>query len=170
MSGTIFRFDRMSRCGFALVLAACIALPMPVFAGVADPSAESFLATIYRSYVGKSRQEAKGIALENAATVRRYFSAGLASLILDDSVEANGRGVPPALGGDPFVGRQDWQISDLSIDVKEYGPVKATGIVAFTNFGQPAKIVLELMKVGDAWRIADIQWDSGSLRGLYRRK
>jgi hypothetical protein len=24
--------------------------------------------------------------------------------------------------------------------------------------------------VGESWRIADIQWDSGTLRGLYRNK
>jgi hypothetical protein len=30
--------------------------------------------------------------------------------------------------------------------------------------------VVELLKVGESWRIADIQWDSGTLRGLYRNK
>jgi len=27
-----------------------------------------------------------------------------------------------------------------------------------------------LLRSGKEWRIADIVWDSGSLRGLYRRK
>jgi len=37
-------------------------------------------------------------------------------------------------------------------------------------FGKPERVVLELLRSGKEWRIADIVWDSGSLRGLYRRK
>ena len=77
---------------------------------------------------------------------------------------------PPALDGDPFVGRQDWDISDLAIEVKETGAVKAIGTVTFMDSGKPQKVVLELLRSGNDWRIADIEWGSGSLRGLYRRR
>jgi hypothetical protein len=43
--------------------------------------------------------------------------------------------------------------------------------VSFTNFGKADKVVVELLKVGADWRIADIQWgDAGTLRGLFRKK
>jgi hypothetical protein len=38
----------------------------------------------------------------------------------------------------------------------------------FKNFGKPARIVLELHRLGKESRIADVEWNSGPLRGLYR--
>jgi uncharacterized protein DUF3828 len=161
----------MSRRGFALGLAAVLSMPAPLSARAAEPaaSAKSFVEKIYGSYVGSSTQDAKGVPLENASIVRAYFTPGLASLILEDAAAAKRRGEPPTLDGDAFVGRQDWDIAGLSIDVKESG-AKATATVSFTNFGKGEKVVVELLKVGERWRIADITWDSGTLRGLYRKK
>jgi hypothetical protein len=160
----------ISRRGFALSLAAVLAVPAPVLAR-AEPaaSAKTFVEKIYSSYVGSAAQEAKGVPLASASTVKRYFTPGLASLILDDEAAAKTRGEPPTLDGDAFVGHQDWDIADLSVDVKESG-AKATATVSFTNFGKAEKVVVELLKVGESWRIADIQWDSGTLRGLFRKK
>jgi hypothetical protein len=160
-----------SRRGFALSLAMVLAMPPCVLARGAEPSAspKTFVQQIYASYVGSSARNAKGIQLDNASTVRRYFTAGLASLILEDGAAAHTRGEPPTLDGDAFVGKQDWDIANLSVDVKESGP-KATAIVSFIDAGKAAKVVLELLRVGESWRIADIQWNSGTLRGLYRKK
>jgi hypothetical protein len=38
------------------------------------------------------------------------------------------------------------------------------------NFGKPEKVVLELLRLGSEWRVADVKWDSGTLHGVYRRK
>jgi hypothetical protein len=141
----------------------------PAFAAK-DASAKAFLESIYQRYVGGSDVAGKGIPLAGAKVVRSYFTVGLASLILEDRATAVRRSEPPVLDGDPFIGHQEWDISNLSIEVKEIGAVKATGVVSFTNAGKPEKIVLELLRSGNDWRIADIQWDSGSLRGLYRKK
>ena len=159
------------RRALAFGLAAVLAMPGPVLARVTEPapSAKTFLEQIYRSYLGKSAQNAKGVPLENPATVKRYFSAGLASLILDDGAEARKRGEPPILEADVFIGHQDWDIANLAIDVKESG-AKATAVVSFVNAGKSEKVVLELLNVGEGWRIADIVWDSGTLRGLFRKK
>jgi len=160
-----------SRRSFGLGLVLLAATPGSLLARPTEPasSARTFLQQIYRSYLGNSAQNAKGIPLENAATVKRYFSPGLASLILEDGAAAKQRGEPPTLDGDVFVGHQDWNIADLAIDVKEIG-AKATAVVSFVNAGKSEKVVVELLKVGESWRIADIAWDSGSLRGLYRKK
>jgi hypothetical protein len=162
---------KMSRRGFACGLAVVLAMPGPLLARASEPgaSAKTFVQQIYGSYVGNSAQNAKGIPLENPSIVKRYFTPGLASLMLEDSAAARKRGEPPTLDGDPFVGKQDWNIADLLVDVKEAG-AKATATVSFTDAGKAEKVVVELLKVGESWRIADIQWDSGTLRGLYRKK
>jgi len=158
----------ISRRGFAAGLAAAFALPAPLLARAADATAKNFVEQIYQSYVGAAGQ--KGIPLEDAATIRRYFTPGLASLILDDQAAAKKRGEPPTLDGDAFVGHQEWDITGLSVDAKEAGS-KATATVSFTNFGKSEKVVIELLKVGATWRIADIRWDDAStLRGLFRKK
>jgi hypothetical protein len=102
--------------------------------------------------------------------IRGYFTVGLATLILEDRASAAKRGEPPALDGDPFVGHQEWDISNLAIEVKDTGGLKAVGTVTFTNAGKPEKVVVEMLRSGKDWRIADIQWDASSLRALYRKK
>ena len=158
----------MSRRAFAAGLV-LLAMPAPLLARAAEPvTAKSFVEQIYSSYVGMAGQ--KGIPLDGPAVIRRYFTPGLASLILEDRAAADKRGEPPTLDGDAFVGHQEWDISGLSVDAKEAGG-KATATVSFTNFGKAEKVVLELLKVGTDWRIADIQWDDAStLRGLFRKK
>ena len=135
-------------------------------ARVAPPTAKSFLTTIYQAYNGNSAQSAKGIALDDADAIRRYFSPGLASLILDDSA-AGRAGDAIVLGNDPFVGHESWDIADLSVEVKG---AKAIGTISFTNFGKPEKVVVELLKVGADWRIAEIKWGPLTLRSIYRKK
>jgi hypothetical protein len=90
----------------------------------------------------------------------------LASLILEDRAAATERGESPVLQGDPFIGRPEWDISDFSIDVKDTSAAKTIGTVTFMNFGKPERVVLELLRSGKEWRIADVEWDSGTLRGL----
>jgi hypothetical protein len=89
---------------------------------------------------------------------------------LDDRAAAAKRGKSPALNGDPFIGHSEWDISDLSVDVKDTAGLKTVGAVSFLNFGKPEKVVLELLRSGNEWRIANVEWDSGTLRGLYRHK
>jgi len=135
-----------------------------------ESAAKAFLGSIYRHYLGKSSADAVGVALTSAKLVRGYFTVGLASLILEDRITAAKRGEPPALAGDPFVGHQEWDISNLAVDVKDTGALKTIGTVTFVNSGKPEKVILELLRSGTEWRIADIEWESGTLRGLYRRK
>ena len=62
-----------------------------------------------------------------------------------------------------------WDVSDFSIDVKDTGAPKTVGTVTLMNFGKPERVVLELLRSAKEWRIADVEWGSGTLRGLYRR-
>jgi hypothetical protein len=165
----------ISRRHLGLALASILALQaVPAFAGgkhrAGKPAAEEFLGSIYQRYRGKSSVAGPGIALVDAQSLRSYFTAGLASLILEDRAAATERGESPVLESDPFIGRSEWDISDLSIAVKDTGALKAVGTVTFLNFGKPEKVVLELLRLGNEWRVAEVKWDSGTLRGVYRRK
>jgi hypothetical protein len=164
-----------SRRRVALVFAAILAFPaVPAFAGgkrsAGEHPAKKFLGSIYQRYLRKSSAAAAGIPLTDAQSVRSYFTFALASLILEDRTAATKQGESPALGTDPFIGRPEWDVSDLSVDVKDTAGFKTVGTVTFMNFGKPEKVVLELLRSGEEWRIADVEWDSGTLRDLYRRK
>jgi Protein of unknown function (DUF3828) len=149
--------------GAAVAASMCPTAP----ASARDVGAKAFLNAIYREYLGKSGT-GKGVPLTNTKSVRGYFTVGLASLILEDRATATRRGEPPVLDGDPFIGHQDWDISEIAVEVKATDAVKTTASVAFTNAGKPERVTLELLRTGAEWRIADIAWDSGTLRGLYR--
>jgi hypothetical protein len=164
-------FSRRSLALAFVVLAFPVA---PVFAGrehrAREDAAKKFLGSIYQRYLGKSSAAAAGVPLTDAQSVRSYFTFALASLILEDRAAATKQGESPALGTDPFIGRPEWDVSDLSVDVKDTAGFKTVGTVTFINFGKPEKVVLELLSSGKEWRIADVEWDSGTLRDLYRHK
>lgn len=154
-----------------LLAAAVLAtLGSPAGARETDTSAKTFLSGIYQTYVGNSAGTAKGVALDSPEAVKRYFSHGLASVILEDGAGVRPSGGGLVIGSDPFVGRESWDIADLKIDVKDAGPAKAIGTVTFSNFGKPETVTVELLKLGTAWRVSEIKWGPLTLRGLYKTK
>jgi hypothetical protein len=136
-----------------ILSAACAAVAAPAFA--ADQSARDLVAAIYAAYKGKKSQ---GIVLDNAGAVRRYFALPLAALIIKDMDEAAKRGDVGALDGDPFIDGQDWEIASFDIAVSEPAPAKARATVKFDNAGTPKTVVLDLIKIDNAWRIGEITW------------
>jgi hypothetical protein len=123
---------------------------------------KAFLADIYHHYVGSSAGTAKGISLNSVKTERSYFTFGFASLIIEARAPAANRGEPPVLDADPFIVSEDWDISNLAIEVTDTGAFKAIGTIRFMNFGKPEQVVLELLRSGKDWRIADVTWESGT--------
>ena len=150
-----------------LLAVACAALAAPSLA--ADQSARDFVTAIYDAYKGK---DSKGIILDNARTIRRYFEPTLAASIIKDQNAAAKRGEVGALDGDPFIDAQDWEIAAFDIAVEERAPGKASATVKFTNSGTPKTVVLDLVKLKNGWRIGEITWQrkdkNGTLRGLFR--
>jgi Protein of unknown function (DUF3828) len=150
-----------------LTAAACAALAVP--ASAQEQSARAFVVAIYAAYQGK---DSKGIVLDNERVIRRYFAPPLAELIVKDQNEAGRRGEVGMLDGDPFIDGQDWQIAGLNIAVSEPAPGKAVATAAFSNMGTPKRVVLDLIKLGDGWRIAEITWQRGGkaekLSGIFR--
>jgi Protein of unknown function (DUF3828) len=171
MTANAFGRAAMSRRN--IIAGVIVLVPIPTFGKEAiakESSAKAFLDEIYRHYLGSSTSDAKGVALTDAKAVRAHFTMGLASLIIDDRTLETEHSESPVLDGDPFVGHREWDISNLAIEVKRINAFKANGTITLTNDGKPEKIVLELQRFGNDWRIADIEWDSGSLRSAFRRR
>jgi hypothetical protein len=153
----------MWRTGLVMLFSAFLSL---VGVGVsADPAAQAFVEGIYKSYGGPN---SPGVKLNGKAALERYFTPALAALIEGDAKRAKAKGEVPALDGDPFVDAQDWDIKKVSILVAETGPNKAVATVTFSNYGEDREVKLDLVKTATDWRIDDIHWREGSLRGLYR--
>jgi Protein of unknown function (DUF3828) len=132
----------------------------------ADPSATSFVEAIYAPYKAK---DGKGIPLDSDAALKRYFEPRLAALIIKDRNQAAGE--LPTLDMDPFIAAQDWDISAVDVAVRDTGAGKASATVSFKNLGKPTTVVLELVKVRDGWRVADINWGrKQTLRALFIKK
>jgi Protein of unknown function (DUF3828) len=132
----------------------------------ADPAAQSFVQAIYDQYKGK---DAKGVELTNDAAVQRYFAPALAALIIKDRRQA--RGEVGKLGADPFIDAQDWEINSVEVALSDTAADKARVTVSFKNLGQPQTVILDLVKLKQDWRIADITWDrKATLRGLLTGK
>ena len=151
-----------------VVIGFCIGMAFATFAaGAAEPSAKSFVEGIYAAYSGK---DSKGISLENAAAVRRYFAPPLAALILKDRRDAHGE--VGMLDSDPFIDGQDWEITGLDIAMREIAADQTSATVSFKNLGDPTTVVLDLVKLKQGWRIANITWKNRkqTLRGLLTKK
>jgi Protein of unknown function (DUF3828) len=155
----IARYAALMAIGLAVALVAHAAR-------AADPSAQSFVQAIYDQYKGK---DSKGVDLTGDAAVRRYFSPTLAALIFKDRREA--RGEVGKLDADPFIDAQDWELEDLEVAVSDTAAGKAIATVSFKNLGQRQTVILDLVKLRQDWRIADIIWDrKATLRGLLTGK
>src|ERR1700757_3944184 len=103
--------DAWSRRGLVFALTAALMAPaLPAFALAPNASPKAFLEEIYKNYSGNT-----GLMLDGNATIRRYFSTGLAHLMIEDDADSKKRNAAPALDGDPFVGHQAWEISDLAV-------------------------------------------------------
>lgn len=154
-----------------VIAASALIVPSGFAAGpaAADAAAVAFVTRIYDAYKGKN---SKGNPTDNEAALRRYFEPSLVALIVKDAKAAAKRGDVPTLDGDPFVDAQDWEITAVDIAVADMPPDKAVATVNFKNFDEPVKIVLNLVKIKNDWRIADIlstrDGKTGSLRGLYK--
>jgi hypothetical protein len=138
-------------------------------AAAANAAATAFVTKFYDAYKSKN---SRGISIETEAAVRSWFEPSLAAMIIKDQKAAAKRKEVPSLEADPFVDSQEWDVSELNIAVSDAPPDKAVATVRFKNFGLPTKIVLNLVKTKNDWRIADITWERDgnpeTLRGLFK--
>jgi Protein of unknown function (DUF3828) len=146
--------------GCLFALAATFAQPC-----AADDEAQRFIAAIYAQY---GAPDTPGVVLDSREALEKYFVPELAAMIDADVLAAEQENRPPALDGDPFVDAQEWDIKNVAIVVRDDTPEKAVAIVSFFNLGEPRQVELNLVKLDAGWRIDDIHWREGTLRGLYK--
>ena len=151
-----------------IAVAAAAVLAGPVHAD--DGSASAFIAAIYAAYKGKN---SKGVRIDSEAALRRYFEPSLATMIAKDEQAAARRKDVPTLDGDPFVDGQDWEISAVTIAMTNVTDTSATATATFNNAGTPTKVVYDLIRINNDWRIHDITWlhdgKPETLRSLYAK-
>lgn len=147
-------------------IAACAALLAFAFSAQAQsPDAKSFVENIYKRYLGKN---VPGLDLSTREALELYFTASLADLIDKDAKEAEKLQEAPLLNGDPFVDAQDWEITDPAVTIQEATSDRATATATFKNFGKTVTVRLALLLTPKGWRVDDVFWSEGNLRGLYK--
>jgi hypothetical protein len=154
---------------FSLIVVS-LAFSAVAMAAAPPQSPDAFLKDIYAHYKGDDRTTGKGIFLDKPSDIRRYFTNDLADLMIADDAAAEKRGDVPELDGDPFVDAQDWDIRDIAIRIDSETAPTAKATVTFRNFKDLYTVHLDLVRTPKGWRISDIVWKEGSLRGLYKKK
>lgn len=145
-------------------LAAISLFVLPVQAQT--PDAKTFVENIYRQYLGKNTPS---IDLNSREALELYFTPSLVDLIDKDAKEAEKLQEAPLLNGDPFVDGQDWEITDPVITVQTQDNGKgAIANANFKNFGKAVSVRLALLLTPKGWRVDDVFWSEGNLRGLYK--
>jgi hypothetical protein len=151
--------------GLVIALLAMFASPAVASDAVANDEAQRFVASIYAQY---GAPDTKGVVLDSREALERYFVPDLAATIDADVLAAEREDRPPALDGDPFVDAQEWDIKNVAIAVRNTAPDKAIAVVSFFNLGESRQVELDLAKIEAGWRVDDIHWRDGTLRGLYK--
>ena len=128
----------------------------------ADTSPQAFLESIYKAYEGK---DSKGVEW-SGSKFGQYFDKELTRLYEADLKEAKGE--VGRLDGDPFLGAQDWEVSNVRVTVPESSGRSSKAKVDVTNMGKSYSINIALVKESAGWRISNVQWpdDRGSLRAV----
>ena len=147
------------------VLGAAVLVGAGTFQATADDAAQKFVVDIYAQYGGP---DMPGVLLETREIAERYFTPEIVDMLESDSEQSAQSDTPPILNGDPFVGAQDWDIKNVAVSVTDTGPGKAVALVTFANQGEQKLVQLDLKKLEAGWRIDDIRWSDGTLRGLYK--
>jgi hypothetical protein len=131
-----------------------------------SPDAKAFVENIYKRYLGKNTP---GLDLSTREALDLYFTPSLADLIDKDAKEAEKQQEAPLLNGDPFVDAQDWEITDPAVTVQTQDNAQgATATATFKNFGKTVTVRLALQLTPKGWRVDDVFWSEGNLRGLYK--
>lgn len=149
-------------CG---VLGAFVVFSAGFSPAAADDAAQRFVAGIYAQYGGPNTP---GVPLETREVAEHYFTPEIVELMEQDGERAAEDDSPPALDGDPFVGAQDWDIKNVAVSVTDVSSERAVALVTFVNQGEQKLVQLDLKKIAAGWRIDDIRWSDGTLRGLYK--
>jgi hypothetical protein len=131
----------------SLIFAAGLVVALTGFAA-AQPfdTPEALLQSFYAPYL------AQDAAFDDES---EYFSADLQGLYEADA-EATPEGEMGALGFDPFIDGQDWDITALEIGAAQTDGDAAVVVVQFDNFGETRALSYDLVREDGSWKIDDV--------------
>lgn len=119
-----------------------------------DQTPESLLRFVYGHYVGKSGSDDVKFNWMDKPLVDQLFEPELAAAIVKDSANDE----ESALGADPFINGQDFDVKSADFAVVSQTADRARIDAKLINFGEPSTIGYDLVRVGGSWRIRDIIW------------
>jgi hypothetical protein len=93
------------------------------------------------------------------AVVDKYFAKPLADFIWKDKQTPPGE--MGAIDFDPLYDAQDVGAKKFAVGKATVNGEKATVPVTYENFGEKKNITYQMVRQGDAWKIADIKYQSG---------
>ena len=125
------------------------------FTGLAAAQAydtpESLIEAFYAPYLA-GPEAFDGKAFDEQTTMR---SAALQALYDQDAADTPA-GDQGTLDFDPYIGGQDWTITDLVMEEAQVDGDTATIDVSFKNFGEARNLTYELVKEDGGWKINDL--------------
>jgi len=117
-------------------------------------TAQAFLLRLYEPYT-------KPFTAEHYRQLAELLTPELGALLVKSSEGADARHEVPPLNGDYVVDAQEWKVEALRIRARATGRDRAAGTVRFSSLGRERTIVVELVRIGGAWRIADFRYEGG---------
>ena len=85
----------------------------------------------------------------------QFRSAALQALY-DDDAQNTPEGEMGALGFDPYIDGQDYELTDFEIGAPGIAGDFASADVTFKNFGQPHSLTFEMVREDGGWKIDDV--------------
>ena len=95
----------------------------------------------------------------NRSVVDKYFAKPLADFIWKDKQTPAGE--MGAIDFDPLYDAQDVGIKKFNVGKSTVNGDKATVPVTFENYGEKKTVTYQMVRQGDAWKIADVKYQGG---------
>jgi len=141
--------------------------PMGAAGESQSAAAEALISDLYKAHNSK---KSPFFQTKDRGLVDRYFTRSLGDLIWNDAVTSQKNNEVGVIDGDPLYNAQDTDIKNFAIGRSEMKGDTATVPVNFTNYGNKQNIRFHLVKVGDGWKIDDIEYggEAGTIRSWFK--
>lgn len=112
---------------------------------------EAFLTRSFNIY-----RSGRTVDYTDVRTARTFVTAELWGAVSRVFAIAQRRNEVPCMNGDPFVGAQEIEVSNVRVRVASAGAGVASGTVAFRNAGDEKTMRFDLVETDQGWRVNDI--------------
>jgi hypothetical protein len=112
-------------------------------------TAKTFVTGLYAAYAKEPGPDYIG------KQAKQVWSPALLALMRREAASTP-EGDVGALDGDPICNCQDYKITAVTVSVKATDTTKARADVFFLNLGRRQLVSLDLVLVGDRWRVDDV--------------